>query len=40
MVSNFRKYGSMPDEIFSKQNRTAEKGSLAKTLFNDVVRQS
>ncbi len=30
----------MPAEIFSEQNRTAEEGSLVKTLFYDVVRQS
>ena len=40
MMANVRKYGFMPDEIFSEKNRTAEEGSLAKVLFYDVVRQS
>ncbi len=37
MLGNVRKYGRMPDEIFSERNRTVEEGSLAKTLFYDVV---
>ena len=40
MMNNVRKYGFMPDEIFSEKNRTAEEGSLSKVLFYDVVRQS
>ena len=40
MMNNVRKYGFMPDEVFSEKNRTAEEGSLAKVLFYDVVRQS
>jgi hypothetical protein len=40
MLCNVRKFGFMPDEIFSERNRTAEEGSLAKTLFYDVVQQS
>jgi hypothetical protein len=30
----------MPDEIFSKQNWTAEEGTLAKVLFYDIMRQT
>jgi hypothetical protein len=30
----------MPDEIFSKQNPTAEEGTLARVLFYDIVRQT
>jgi hypothetical protein len=30
----------MPDEFFSKRNRTAEEGTLAKVLFYDIVRQN
>jgi hypothetical protein len=30
----------MPDEIFSKQNWTAEEGTLSKVLFYDIVRQT
>jgi hypothetical protein len=37
MLGNVWKYGLMPYEIFSKQNRTAEESSLEKTLFYDVV---
>ena len=40
MMNNVRKYGFMPDEIFSEKNRTAEEGSLSKVLFYDVIRQS
>jgi len=40
MLDNVRRYGFMPDEIFSERNRTAEEGSLSKVLFYDVVRQS
>ena len=40
MLGNVQKYRLMPDKIFSKQNWTAEEGSLAKVLFYDVVRQT
>jgi hypothetical protein len=30
----------MPDEIFSKQNWTAEEGTLSEVLFYDIVRQT
>ncbi len=39
MLCHVRKYDLMPDETFSEQNLTAEEGSLAKTLFYDVVCQ-
>ncbi len=40
MLGNIRKYGLMPGEIVCKWNRTAEEGSLVKTLFYDVVQKS
>lgn len=40
MLTNVRKFGLMPDEIFSERNRTAEEGSLTKVLFYDITRQS
>jgi hypothetical protein len=40
MLNNVRKFGFMPDEIFSERNRTAVEGSLSKVLFYDIVRQS
>ena len=40
MLNNVRKYGFMPDEVFSERNRMAEEGSLSKVLFYDIVRQS
>lgn len=40
MLDNVRKYNWMPDEIFSEKNRTADDGTLAKTVFYDLVRQS
>ena len=40
MLDIARKYKLMPDEIFSEKNRTAEDGTLGKTLFYDLVRQS
>jgi hypothetical protein len=30
----------MPEEIFSKKNRTADDGTLCKTLFYDITRQA
>src|SRR5210317_546410 len=39
MLDNVRKYGFMPEEIFSERNRMADDGSLGKTLFYDIVRQ-
>ena len=40
MLDNARKYKLIPEEIFSKQNRTADDGGLAKTLFYDIARQT
>lgn len=40
MLDEVRKYKLMPDEIFSERNRMAEDGTLAKTLFYDISRQS
>lgn len=40
MLDNARKYHWIPDEIFSEKNRTADDGTLAKTIFYDLVRQS
>ncbi len=39
MLDNARRYKLIPEEIFSKQNRTADYGGLAKTLFYDIARQ-
>jgi hypothetical protein len=40
MLDMVRKYKLIPEEIFSKKNRTADDGGLAKMLFYDIVRQS
>ena len=40
MMTNVRKFGLMPEEIFSEKNRTAEDGTLAKVLFFDIARQT
>ncbi len=37
MLDKARKYKLIPEEIFSKKNRTANNGDLAKTLFYDIV---
>jgi hypothetical protein len=34
------KYKLVPEEIFSKKNRMADDGGLAKTLFYDIARQT
>ncbi len=39
MLDNAHKYKLILEEIFSKQNRTADNGGLAKTLFYDITRQ-
>jgi hypothetical protein len=39
MLDNARRYNLIPEEIFSKKNRTANDGGLAKTLFYDIARQ-
>ena len=39
-MNNVRKFGWMPEEIYSKKGKTADDGSLAKVLFYDIVRQA
>ncbi len=38
MMAKVRGHNLMPEEIFSKQNRMANKGTLSKTLFCDLAR--
>ncbi len=40
MMYNVRKYGYMPEEIYSKKGKMADNGLLAKVLFYDIARQS
>jgi hypothetical protein len=40
MLDNARRHTLMPGKIFSEKNRMADDGSLAKTLFYDLVHQS
>ena len=40
MLDNARRYKLIPEEIFSKQNRTANNGGLAKMLFHDIAHQT
>ncbi len=40
MMETVRENGLMPDNIFSKQNRMADDGTLSKTLFCDLARQA
>jgi len=40
MLDNARRYKLIPEEIFSEQNRTADDGGLAKTLFYDIACQT
>jgi hypothetical protein len=40
MLDNAQRYKLIPEEIFSKQNRTADNGGLAKTLFYDITCQT
>ena len=40
MLDTVRDHGMMPEEVFSEQNRMADDGTLAKTLFYDVTRQA
>ena len=35
-----RKYGFIPEEVYSERGKTADDGTLAKVLFQDVVRQN
>ena len=38
MLDNVRKHGFMPEEIYSKKDKTADDASLAKVLFFGVAR--
>ena len=40
MLKNIQQHALMPDKIFSEKNRMADDGTLAKTLFYDLVCQS
>ena len=40
MMGSAREHHLMPEEIFSKKNRMAGDGTLCKTLFYDIARQS
>jgi hypothetical protein len=40
MLQNARKHNQMPEEIFSKKRRMADDGTLCKTLFYDIARQT
>jgi hypothetical protein len=40
MLDEARKYKLILEEIFSKKNRTANGGGLAKTLFYNIVYQT
>ncbi len=40
MMKNVRRFNRMPEEILSKKNRTADNGTLCKTLFYDITRQA
>ena len=40
MLENARNYGFIPEEVYSERSKTADDGTLAKMLFQDVVRQT
>ena len=40
MMDNARKYGIMPEEIYSEKNKMADNGTLVKVLFFDIARQT
>jgi hypothetical protein len=40
IMEKVRGHNLMPEEIFSKQNRMADNGTLSKTLFCDLARQA
>ncbi len=40
MMNNVREYILMPEDIFSKKNRTADDGTLSKVLFFNIARQT
>ena len=37
MMDNARKYGLMPEEIYSEKNKMADNGTLAKVLFFGIA---
>ena len=39
MLENARKYGFIPDRIYSERNETTDDGTLGKVIFLDIVRQ-
>ena len=40
MMNNVRRPGLMPEKVYSKKGKTADDGTLARTLINDIVQQS
>jgi hypothetical protein len=40
MLDNARLYNFIPEEIFSERNQIANDGGLAKTVFDDIARQT
>jgi hypothetical protein len=40
MLDKARKYKLIPEEIFSKKNRTADGGGLAKMIFYNIAWQT
>ena len=40
MLENARKYGFIPEEVYSERRKIADDGTLAKVLFQYVVRQT
>ena len=40
MLENARKYGFIPEEVYIERGKTADDGTLAKVIFQDVVRQT
>ena len=39
-LDNVRKYGLVPEEIYSERGKVPDDGTLARVTFNDVVRQT
>ncbi len=37
MLANVRKYKLMPEEVYSKQNRLVDDGTLSKVIFFDIA---
>ena len=40
MLDNVRKYGLMPEETYRERGKVPDDGTLAKVIFNDVVRHT